>query len=118
MIRFQIVERTGAHLYRQLIEAMRSGDLRTFYLTGRGRKVSHVNPTYAGWMNWSHTDGVITCEVISPRKPGSEWRLFSAFVGRLADRFAEMIHCVNVQFSDSIPATGARTGRKRARRKR
>lgn len=118
MIRFQIVERSGANLYKVLCGAMRSGDLRTFYLTRRGRKVSHANPSYSGWMNWSHSDGVITCEVISPRKPGSEWQLFSAFVGRLAHRFAELIHCVNIQFADSIPGHRRRVTRKRARPKR
>lgn len=118
MIRFQIVERSGANLYRVLLGAMRSRTLRTFYLTRRGRKVSHANPSYSGWMNWSHSDGVITCEVISPRKPGSEWQLFSAFVGRLAHRFADLIHCVNIQFTESVPVGRRRGVRKRVRRKR
>jgi hypothetical protein len=54
-------------LYKGLVEAMRSGELRTFSVEKRGRKVVHDR--YPGWMNWSHSRGVITCEVLSPRKP-------------------------------------------------
>jgi hypothetical protein len=46
MIRFQIIERTGANLYKSLVGAMRDGDLRTFVATKRGRKVQHTNVTY------------------------------------------------------------------------
>lgn len=118
MIRFQIVERSGANLYRILRGAMRSKELRTFYLTMRGHRVCHTNPSYTGWMHWSHTDGVITCEVVSPRWPGGEWRLFSAFVGRLADRFADLIHSVNIQFNGPSLKGPVKTRSKRVRRKR
>lgn len=118
MIRFQVVERPGANLYQVLRGAMRSRELRTFYLTRHGRRVSHTNPSYAGWMNWSHGGGVITCEVVSPRTPGAEWRLFSAFVGRLADRFADLIHSVNVQFSAPPPRNLRKRRGKRKRRRR
>jgi len=86
MIRFQIIERTDANLHKTLVDAMRAGELRTFEATRRGRRIQHKNLSYPGWMNWSVADGVINCEVISPRKPGREWQLFSAFLGRLADR--------------------------------
>lgn len=36
MIRFQIVEREGAGLYKILVKAMRDGDLRTFIVRNRG----------------------------------------------------------------------------------
>jgi hypothetical protein len=115
MIRFQIIERPGAELHKTLLRAMRDGELRTFVATKRGRKVQHTNPSYPGWMNWSATEGVICCEVISPRKPGREWQLFSAFVGRLADRFADRIVAINVQFPGAAEQAGAK-GRRIARR--
>lgn len=118
MIRFQIIERTGAHLHRTLLDAMRSGELRTFEATRRGRRIQHKNISYPGWMNWADHGGMINCEVISPRKPGREWQFFSAFLGRLADRYAEHIVGINIQFpgvaEDSTWAAGQR--RKRPRR--
>jgi hypothetical protein len=111
MIRLQIVERHGADLYRSLVRAMRSGELRTFNVARRGRKVTHANPGYSGWINWSASGGAITCEVLSPRKPGTEWRLLSALVGRLADKYAEQVHSINVQFPAAPVART--TGRKR-----
>lgn len=39
MIRFQIIERTGANLYKTLVDAMRAGELRTFAATRRGRRI-------------------------------------------------------------------------------
>ena len=101
MIRFQIIERTGANLQKTLVGAMRKGELRTFDATRRGRRIQHKNLSYPGWMNWSVAEGVINCEVISPRKPGREWQFFSAFLGRLADRYADQIVAINVQFPAS-----------------
>jgi hypothetical protein len=103
MIRFQIVERAGANLQKTLVDAMRKGELRTFEATRRGRRIQHKNLSYPGWMNWSIAEGIITCEVISPHKPGREWQFFSAFLGRLADRYAEQILAINVQFPASTP---------------
>ena len=88
MIRFQIIERTGANLHHELLRAIRTRELRTFVLAKRGRKIQHVSTSYHGWMNWTAHHGVIGCEVLSPRKPGREWQLFSAFMGRLADRYS------------------------------
>lgn len=116
MIRFQIIERPGANLYRTLVEAMRDGDLRTFLIKKRGRKVQHTNLSYPGWMNWSSGHGVITCEVVSPRKPGGEWRLFSAFLGRLADRYADQVVSINVQFPTSTAAAAMTSKRSKRRR--
>jgi len=110
MIRIQIIERSGAHLHRKLLDAMRSGILRTFDARKRGRQVHHVSSP--GWMNWSNADGVIQCEVLSPRKPGSEWQLFSKFLGRLADRYADSIDAINVQFPTAIRAAPARRKRR------
>jgi hypothetical protein len=101
MIRFQIIEEAGANLQKTLVDAMRAGELRTFKATRRGRRIQHKNVSYPGWMNWSVTDGVINCEVISPHKPGREWQFFSAFLGRLADRYADRIVAINVQFPGS-----------------
>jgi hypothetical protein len=112
MIRFQIIERTGANLHKTLVDAMRTGELRTFEATRRGRRIQHKNLSYPGWMNWSVAGGIINCEVISPRKPGREWQLFSAFLGRLADRYADRIVAINVQFPDSTSRTGRTAGTK------
>jgi hypothetical protein len=114
MIRFQIIEATGANLYKTLVAAMRDGELRTFLAKKRGRKVQHTNVSYPGWMNWSEADGVISCEVISPNKRGREWQFFSAFLGRLADRYADQIVAINVQF----PSAESRPWRPGKRRKR
>jgi hypothetical protein len=97
-IQFQIVERPGEDLRGSLISAMRTGGLQTFIVRNRGRKVTHVSRDYPGWMNWKYRDGVMTCRVLSPNKPGKEWKLFHAFIGRLADRFAGQIHSINIQF--------------------
>jgi hypothetical protein len=117
MIRFQIVERPGADLYRTLLAAMRSGDLRTFYTEKRGRRVLHRSPSTPGWMSWSAHDGVILCEILSPQKAGAEWNLFHAFVGRLADRFADRIHSIQIQFPDAPPFAPAKRRRRKARRR-
>lgn len=113
MIRFQIVEQPGAGLYRELVRAMRSHDLHTFVVTRRGRRVQHTNDSYPGWMNWAPMDGVIHCEILSPRKPGGEWRLFSAFMGRLADRYAGSIAAINIQFPDAVEKPAVRPRKKR-----
>ena len=113
MIRLQIVERPGTNLYRTLIGAMRSGELRTFAVTRRGKRVTHRNPNYSGWIKWSYAAGVISCEFLSPRRPGTEWRLLSAFVGRLADKFADQVHSISIQFPE---AKAPRTRRKRRRK--
>lgn len=118
MIRFQIIERAGANLYRTLVDAMRSGELRTFEATRRGRRIQHKNLSYPGWMNWSEHDGMINCEVISPRKPGREWQFFSAFLGRLADRYAEHIVGINIQFPGAMRAFARATAKKRKRPRR
>lgn len=118
MIRFQIVERTGAHLHRALLDAIRSTELRTFVARKRGRRIQHVNPAYHGWMNWSESHGVISCEVLSPQKPGREWQLFSAFLGRLADRYADRIAAINIQFPESIPVAAGAAPRRRRRVRR
>ena len=96
MIRFQVVEHYDAGLYRKLLDLMRSGSLQTFSASKRGRKISHVK--YPGWINWSHTEGTLTCEVLSPRRPNEEWQLMHAFLGRLAARFAPDIIAINIQF--------------------
>ena len=109
MIRFQVVEHYGAGLYRKLLDLMRSGSLQTFSTSKRGRKISHVK--YPGWINWTHTEGTITCEVLSPRRPNEEWQLMHAFLGRLAARFAPDIIAINIQFPnipDSIVSARAR----------
>jgi hypothetical protein len=116
MIRFQIVEQHGSGLYRQLLDSMRSGALQTFSASKRGRKVSHVK--YPGWINWSNSEGVITCEVLSPHKPDNEWQLMHAFLGRLAARFAPSIVAINIQFPMAIQSARPASAKGRAARKK
>ncbi len=108
----QIVEKPGAELFHELQAAMRAGTLQTFLLEKRGRKVVHKNAAYPGWMNWSFQHGVITATILSPNKPGAEWKLLSAFVGRLADRYADRIATLSIQFA-SEPKPAPRRRRKR-----
>jgi hypothetical protein len=112
MIRFQIVEHYGVGLYRGLLDSMRSGALQTFSASKRGRKVSHVK--YPGWINWSSSEGVITCEVLSPRKPDNEWQLMHAFLGRLAARFAPSIVAINIQFPVPTPPAKSSSSKRRS----
>ena len=117
MIRFQIIERAGANLHKTLVDAMRAGELRTFEATRRGRRIQHKNLSYPCWMNWSVHDGLINCEVISPHKPGREWQFFSAFLGRLADRYAQHIVAINIQFPTAAAEFARAALKKRRRRK-
>ena len=118
MIRFQIIERTGANLQKTLVDAMRAGELRTFEATRRGRRIQHKNVLYPGWMNWSVHDGMINCEVVSPYKPGREWQFFSAFLGRLADRYADQIVGINIQFPAETTESRRKVVKKRRRKRR
>ena len=102
MIRIQIVEREGAQLLQTLKSAIRSGALRTFDLHRRGHKVTHRSKDYHGWMNWDSKMGVVTCEILSPKMPGQEWKILSSFVGRLADRYGDRVHSIGIQFCDEV----------------
>lgn len=99
MITLQIVEHPEYELYKELRRAMRSKDLRTFSMQSKGRRIVHMN--YPGWIAWSHEANVIACVVKNPKDPDSEWQLMHAFLGRLADRYAEYIHSINIQFPDA-----------------
>lgn len=108
MIRVQIVEREGANLFRTLVSAMREGELRTLHVKERGRKIVHER--YPGWIAWSHSPRVITCKVFG--QPGSEWQLFSAFLGRLAHKYPDSIAGIDIQF----PETKTKARRRSKRR--
>jgi len=97
MIRLQIIERPGSNLFQVLKRAMRQGDLRTFSLQRRGRQVVHER--YPGWINWSYGKGVISCEILGPKKMGNEWQILSALAGRLAQRYAERVEAIHVQLA-------------------
>jgi hypothetical protein len=106
MITVQIVKRPGTDLFGALKTAMRHGDLRTFSLQKRGRKVVHEK--YPGWMNWSYGQGTIACKIISPRKPDAEWQFLSALVGRLAHKYADRVECIHIQLSRSTSVGGSK----------
>ena len=92
--------------FEHQVNAMRASELHTFKPTRRGRRIQHKNLSYPGWMNWPIARGVINCEIFSPRKPGRKWQLFSAFLGRLADRYADRIVAIKVQFPGSTVKAG------------
>jgi hypothetical protein len=112
MIRLQIVERPGVKLFSILKRAMRSGDLRTFSLERRGTRVKHVRSP--GYMNWTATEGIIACEIHSPRDEGKEWQMLSNVVGRLSDRFPDFVESINIQL---MPRPVEAPKRKKKRRK-
>ena len=101
MIRMQIVERGEAKLFSTLKRAIRSKDLRTFSLEKGGKRVVHVRSP--GHMNWITAEGVIACEIRTPRDPGKEWQLLAAVVGRLADRFPALVESINIQLAAPAP---------------
>ena len=115
MIRFQIMERDEARLYETLVRAMREGQLRTFRVENRGRRVVHVR--YPGRITWTHAQGVIDGTVVSPKRQGNEWQIFSALMGRLAQRYAERISGIIVQFPEPPTQRAGRKGRRRTGRR-
>ena len=110
MVRLQIVERPGTRLFSVLKKAIRSKELRTFSLERRGTRVVHVRSP--GFMLWTYAEGVIACEIRTPRDEGKEWQLLSNVVGRLADRFAEAVESINIQLTRP-PAPVAKKKRRR-----
>jgi hypothetical protein len=112
MIRMQIVERPGVKLFSVLKRAMRSGDLRTFSLERRGTRVIHVRSP--GFMSWTSTEGIIACEIRTPRDEGKEWQLLSNVIGRLSDRFPDLVESINIQLA-APPAEPAKKKRKKRR---
>jgi hypothetical protein len=108
MIRLEIVERKGAKLYKRLIDAMRSGDLRTFTVADRGKKVTHVR--HPGLMRWKETDGVIT-GTLRGAKGENAWQLLGAFLGRLAHKYADRVDGdPSVETIRKAPAQGGKRG--------
>ena len=115
MIRVQIIERDGADLHATLKEHMKTGVLRTFSLSKRGKRVEHVSAP--GWMNWTAEPGAISCEILSPRKPGYEWEFLKNFVGRLADKYSEQVASISISFPRP-PVKKAARRKPTARRKK
>ena len=113
MIRMQIVERPGVKLFSVLKRAMRSGDLRTFSLERHGTRVIHVRSP--GFMNWTSAEGIIACEIRSPRDEGKEWQLLSNVVGRLSDRFPDLVESINIQLAPRPAEPVKKKRKKRAR---
>ena len=113
MIRMQIVERPGAKLFNILKRAMRSGELRTFSLKRHGTRVVHVSAS--GYMNWTAAEGIIACEIKSPRDVGKEWQFLSNVVGRLSDRYPDFVESINIQLAPRAaePATKKRKKKRR-----
>jgi hypothetical protein len=111
MIRLQIVERSGAKLFSTLKRAIRSKDLRTFSLEKGGNRVVHIRSP--GFMNWVEVEGVIACEIKTPKDEGKEWQLLAAVIGRLADRFPAAVEGINIQLAAPPPEPKKRKRRRR-----
>ncbi len=99
MVSFQIVEKPGAGLFKELKKHMGDGTLKTFSLMNRGKKIVHTS--YPGWINWAHKKGIVSCNVKCPRKPGYDWQILTGFLGRLSDKYADKIHSITIQFPDA-----------------
>jgi len=100
MIKMQIIERDGAKLFNVVKNACYDGTLQTFFAEKRGRKITHTR--HPGYINWSSgRDGVIIATIRSPKKPQDEWKILSAFVGRLSDKYSSSIHSISLQFDTS-----------------
>lgn len=110
MIRLEIVERKGARLRKRLIDAMRSGELRTFTAADRGRKVTHLR--YPGQMRWADAKGTIIATMRGARGE-SPWQLLGAFLGRIAHKYSAQVESIRIEFGPSRgakPARGRRAG--------
>jgi hypothetical protein len=59
---------------------------------------------------------VIEGTVVSPKRSGNEWQIFSALIGRLAQRYAGSISGIMVQFPEQ-PEPPGRKRRKRTGRR-
>ena len=115
MIRMQIVERPGTELFKVLKRAIRSKDLRTFTLEKHGTRVVHVRSP--GFMSWTATEGIIACELKSPRDEGKEWQLLTNVIGRLADRYPALVESINIQLEAPPPEPPKRRRKARAKRR-
>jgi hypothetical protein len=54
--------------------------------------------------------------VVSPKRQGNEWQIFSALVGRLAQRYAGSISGIIVQFPEEPQRVGRRRRKRTGRR--
>ncbi len=111
MIRLQIVARPGVKLFNLIKRAIRSKDLRTFSLERRGSRVVHVRAP--GFMTWMPAEGVIACEIRTPKDENQEWQLLEKVVGRLAARFPAVVESVHVQLEAPPPEPAKRRKRRR-----
>jgi len=112
MIRLEIVERKGAKLRKRLVDAMRSGELRTFKAADRGRKVTHLR--YPGQMRWTDAKGANGKIVATLRgvKGEAPWQLLGAFLGRIAHKYSAHVESIRMDFGPARPAKPARKRRK------
>src|SRR5262249_3222862 len=110
MIRLQIVERPGSRLFSVLKKSIRSKDLRTFSLEKAAKRVVHIRSP--GYMNWVEAEGVIACEIRTPKDEGKEWQLLAAVIGRLADRFPGLVESINIQLTAPPPEPKKRRRRR------
>lgn len=113
MVRLQIVERPGTRLFMVLKKAIRSKELRTFALERKSRRVVHVRAP--GYMSWSYAEGVIACEIRSPKEQGKEWQLLTNVIGRLADRYPALVESINIQLAAPPEPKPRRRRRAKAR---
>lgn len=96
-IRLVATARGGANLKRDLVAAVRAGQLKTFEAYDRGAKLRHKQRvTHPGYikLDWRAPD--LVAEVREPR--GRESQLLGSFVARLYDHFGDRIESVTLRF--------------------
>ncbi|HEV8360417.1 MAG TPA: hypothetical protein VGR28_08200 [Candidatus Thermoplasmatota archaeon] len=95
-VRVVVTARGGANLKRAIVEAARSGALRTFEAYDRGRKLRHrQRATHPGYivLHWRAPD------LIAEVRGDEASQLLGSFVARLHARFGEQIESVHLRFA-------------------
>jgi len=93
----QIVPKSGANLGSAIKnkELELRGKGTTFFKEGK-TKWKHVR--FPGWINISRAKGGILIAEIQTKKEGTEWQLFSAFIGYLDRHFGDLIDTISVHY--------------------
>jgi len=96
-VRVVVTARGGGNLKRAIVEAVRGGELRTFEVYERGRKLRHKQrATHPGYitLDWRAPD--LLAEIHEAK--GREAMLLGSFVGRLHARFGKQVESVTMRF--------------------
>ena len=95
-VRVTVTARGPGNLKRTIVEAIRSGELRTFEAYDRGGKLRHKQrATHPGYIKLDWRAPELVAEV---RGRGEESQLLGSFVSRLHARFGDRIESVTLRF--------------------